>query len=278
MDCPICECENVDLFQRKEDRALLICADCRHVFFNEHPTVEQSAAYYTSVYTGSHDQLDIQASHAEYYRSHAKELADLTTGGSIVDIGCSIPVFLREAEGVFAERIGVDLSQEAHSLGTGWGLRMITPDEFDSLVPVGSLDVLRYSHVLEHLSDPMGVLLANIKKLKHGGLLYITQPNFPVFKFGMSGAALMDNVWPEHLHYFNPLSLARMIERTGLTMFRFLCHGEADTAYGEYASSLDLSYARNQLAALEPLTVVYEPMTEWPIYAGINSGCYARMM
>ena len=42
----------------------------------------------------------------------------------------------------------------------GRRVAVLTPDDFAALIPDGFVDVLRYSHTLEHLIDPVAVLRA----------------------------------------------------------------------------------------------------------------------
>ena len=152
---------------------------------------------------------------------------------------------------------------------------MVTPTEFMRRIDDASLDVLRYSHVLEHLPDPLGALQEHTKKLKPGGLLYITQPNFPVFHAVRTDIDLPDSVWPAHLHFFNPLSLLVMLGRINMDVFRFLTQGEARKGMRSYGNRIDFLTAADRLEWIKEITVDYGMFTGWPFYVGINSGCFA---
>lgn len=277
MPCPICAQPDPVVFGQKEGRTLRICQVCRHIWFEEIPTEEESVSYYKSQYSENHLQEDIQESEAEYYSGHALELRDMIGRPmAIADIGCSIPVFLGEAGPHCRRRIGVDHSGQAHELGKSWGIEMLTPTQFVADVDDASLDVLRYSHVLEHLPDPVGTLRAHAKKLRPGGLLYITQPNLPVFHAIRTDLDLPDSVWPAHLHFFNPLSLLIMLERTNMEVFRFLTHGEARKSMQRYGNHIDFVTASDRLEWINEITVEYGMFTGWPFYVGRNSGCFCR--
>ena len=277
MNCPICASDAAIDFTVKENRTLLICEQCRHVWFEQVPTSEELAAHYSSQYTSLHSQEDLQTSQVDYYRAHALELVDLVGDSmAIADIGCSVPVFLREAAGQSSRRIGVDLSEEAHELGRRWGFEVMSPDDFIASVPDESLDVLRYSHVLEHLPDPLETLTQHVSKLKRGGLLYFCQPNFPVLKAITVDVDLSNSVWPEHLHFFNPLSALEMVRRAGLTAFRFLTHSEERKTMEELSAFVDFITAADRLESIRDITIDYGMFTGWPFYAGSGMGCFAR--
>lgn len=243
------------------------------------PTPDELSAYYASQYTGSHGQEDIQSAQIEYYRSHAMELANALGKSvqtlAIVDVGCSFPVFLEQAKAVgYRRALGVDYSEEAVAYGAKVGVEVLTPEAFAAL-PDHSFDVLRYSHTLEHMIDPRQVLGEQIRKLRPGGLLYVTQPNFPVFKVGQGGD-IKDSVWPTHLHYFNPISLHAIVDHAGADVTRFYTTGDPEGASELYKAYLDIDFARNQCGRLadkgEP---VRGPLNNFPIFAGENSGLFA---
>ena len=176
--CPACDCAAMSPFTESDDRTLLICRDCRHITWAAMPTLAQLTTFYTEQYTGTHQQEAIQADRRAYYRSHAIELA--TAHGApieslaIADVGCSYPVFLHEAaQAGAAVTVGVDWSSDARAFGRQHDIPVITPDEFLALIPDNALDVLRYSHTLEHLVDPRAVLAAHVRKLRPGGLLFL---------------------------------------------------------------------------------------------------------
>lgn len=278
--CPICDCGKRMFFRRKDDRDLVICEECRHVTWAELPTEQQLADYYADQYTEKHGQFDVQAENLSYYADHAKELAGLVKKNvadiAIADIGCSYPTFLQQVVGQGARRVfGVDWSQEARAYGRKVGVPVITPDEFEG-VPDESLDVLRYSHTLEHLPDPRQVVLCQIRKLKHRGLLYITQPNFPVFKLTQSPVDLKDSVWPTHLHYFNPLSLQILLDRVGVKLIRIFTTTAENEAEQIYRPIIDLGYATARLKHMAGLDErARGPLTAYPFFAGENVGIYA---
>lgn len=277
MLCPICNRSQPRTLIIKKGRKLLICQGCRHIWYEQMPTASELSEYYSTEYTELHLQEEKQEASAAYHRNHAEELRGLVGGSmAIADVGSSIPVFLREAKQDCSRRIGVDLSVQAHELGKQWGIEMMTPEGFLQTVPDESLDVLRYSHVLEHLVDPMGTLQRQVSKLKRGALVYITQPNFPVFRAEPASVDLHDSVWPSHLHFFNVLSVLAMLDRAGLRLVRFLTLNDERKSVAEYGPYLDFLTAADRLEPLKEITEGRVAFTGWPFYAGRDLACYAR--
>lgn len=244
MLCPICRYRSTP-FSGGKDK-LGICVNCRHVFWIEMPSVDVIAAHYAQAYTSSHDQLSIQASQREYYANHVVELASYANravkGLRVADIGSSIPIFAECAKLQGADVCGVDWSLDAHAYGADRNVKMFTPEQFEQ--EAGPFDVLRFSHVLEHLLDPVRVLGACASKLSADGVVYITQPNFPVLRIDAE-VELEDAVYPEHLHFFSPLSVFNMIDAAGLKLVRFFSADNVEVRRAKYANAIDLDRARS---------------------------------
>jgi 2-polyprenyl-3-methyl-5-hydroxy-6-metoxy-1,4-benzoquinol methylase len=280
--CPICRNDETQTMHKVADRDLLICSACRHVFWREMPTNEHIREYYATAYTSAHDQINQQENNTEYYREHVEELANLIDKPKqdmlFGDIGCSYPVFLVQAAAAgVGLALGVDWSHEAQEYGLRRGVQVLPPNEFASRVPDGSLDLLRYSHTLEQLIDPVSMLAAHLPKLAPGGLLYVTQPCIPVLRFGPSPAPPHDAGWPNHLHFFSALSVLVLLERQGFVVERIFTVTDEDQAESRYGAALDPEYARSTLAALaDKGEAARGGLNNFPFFAGQNLAVYAR--
>jgi SAM-dependent methyltransferase len=280
MRCTICEIAERDDFFVKESGRLLICRNCRHVSWESMPSDEAAVAFYRGLYTGTHTQDRIQEGGREYYRTHLRELASVAglppKKITLVDYGCSIPVLAHEAvKAPFGRVFGVDWANEAKEYGRDWGVQVLFPPELES-IPDRSVDILRFSHTIEHSIDPPALLRSVLPKMRRGGLIYITQPNFPVFRAQPSPHDLLDTIYPEHLHFFSALSLIEMVSRLNLRVIRFFSHQNEAAVVAKFEEMLDLDYARQRLAAYASKGDPYFPeYANFPYYAGENSVLYA---
>src|SRR5437763_14087759 len=109
--CPLCTTSSDIPVGAVDDRRLLICPECRHVYWEAPTSPEQLRSYYEGQYSAIHRQADIQNDNRQYYRSHFDELRVRLAEGEasrpircVVDFGCSYPVFLEEARALGAER------------------------------------------------------------------------------------------------------------------------------------------------------------------------------
>ena len=281
--CPICRSSETTPFQTVDAREVLICGECRHLFWALFPDDNALERYYTSEYGASHRQQSLQADNIAYYERHLKELLALHGSDDrdcvMVDFGCSYPTFLEVAQRHgFTHLIGVDWDEGARDYGRARGIRMLTPPEFFAELPAGYIDLVRLSHTLECLIDPVRTLKAVAAKLRRTGTVYITQANFPVFAPRACEHRLKDAVWPEHLHFFSPLSLARLAEASGLQITRFFTHQNAAAVLERWGTVADVTYAERMLAPLAELgEKSFGSACNYPLYAGENSALYARV-
>ncbi len=278
--CPICDSPHLADFQQQQ-RALLICAHCRHVFWRDKPDPCELAQYYETLYAGQHNQFDIQASARSSAREHLIELLNVADREAnqtrIADHGCSFPFLLIEAKDFgFRDAIGIDYDQGVRDYGHQNGIRMVCPDDVQDCIPDETIDVLRFSHILEHAPDPLAVLTSLVRKVTPDGLVFITQPNIPVFACEPCSTILKNPVWPEHLHFFSPVSLRILLERAGLHTTRFWTCYEAEAELARYAANVDLAFAAERMRDWASLTSHSSRRADnYPVYAGENSVAFA---
>jgi 2-polyprenyl-3-methyl-5-hydroxy-6-metoxy-1,4-benzoquinol methylase len=281
--CPICRGGKAPvLFDATRPQRLVICPECRHVFWDRVPTPEELQRFYEQEYCESHDQQNIQEKIRVYYREHVEQLLRILGRPReevcLVDYGSSIPTLVREARDLGVGRpIAVEVDRKSWEYAERHGLAIMTPAQYAEQMPAGSVDVIRFSHVLEHLVDPTATVAQAVEKLRPGGILYITQPSFPVLRPRRLDRPLKDSVYPTHLHFFSPISLVKMLSRFPVQIANLITSDRQEEVYAEWAAAIDLEYARKKLADQantgEPTR---GPTANYPIYAGENSAVCAR--
>src|SRR6185437_11195440 len=68
--------------------------------------------------------------------------------------------------------------------------------------------------VIEHVRDPADFLERVRRVLKPGGVVFIATPSIDSWSARLLGRQWMEYK-PEHLFYFNPATLTRLMERSG---------------------------------------------------------------
>jgi SAM-dependent methyltransferase len=139
--------------------------------------------------------------------------------GSVLDVGCGRGVLLR----IFRERgwtaAGTQLSRTAADAARRrYGVDVSVGELPELPFPAGSFDVIAFFHVLEHLDRPEAYLRKAWELLAPGGLLVAEVPNFASPGFRILGTRNFCVDFPNHLVFFTPESLSRLLERCGFSV------------------------------------------------------------
>jgi predicted TPR repeat methyltransferase len=133
----------------------------------------------------------------------------------VVDFGCGSGVLFADARKVAREVIGVDQVLAAAKLlvaRRGYeNVLVLTPEEADSRIQPGSVDIVLAGEVLEHI-EPLDDTLGRFKRwLRPDGELLVTLPTENVvYRLGRRLAG-----FDGHYHHANAASIMAELERCG---------------------------------------------------------------
>jgi 2-polyprenyl-3-methyl-5-hydroxy-6-metoxy-1,4-benzoquinol methylase len=141
--------------------------------------------------------------------------------GRLLDVGCSVGIFLDVARKNGFDVKGVEVSTWASEFARQKGFDVITGGILEAAYPEQSFDVVVLNHVLEHVPKPAEILLEAKRILKEDGLLVIGVPNF-----GSSMAAIKKEKWAslqpdQHIWQFTHESLLRALMKSGFSEVYF---------------------------------------------------------
>lgn len=199
--------------------------------------------------------------------------------GSLLDAGCGEGFLMKEGLGAGFDVFGVDYSSHGlESQNPSLSSRFV---EGDLLNLSGSMGGMRFGsvvakNVLEHVIDPRATLRELKGVLQPGGLLSVVVPNdfSNLHHELLRSGALAKPYWfgpPQHLHYFQFESLARLLEDEGFEVLDslgdypvdlFLLHPETNyyetgKEFGKTAH--EVRYKTVNFLCREG----YEPCAEW---------------
>lgn len=289
--CPICKSKKHTPLQTIKQRTIQLCQQCKHMFWTIFPgTDAELQAYYQQRYAEDYGQIPLQKSNLHYYRTHANYILENTPpDGLIVDFGCAYPVLLRCLKQKVRQikkiqktpgklrLLGIDYDQVAHAYAKRHGIPMITPDLIDTQIDDHSIHFFRASHVLEHLIDPVSFLKRIYPKMAENGLLYMTQPNFPILKKNFSGW-LQDTTYPEHLHFFSAYSIYYLLQSCGFVVETLVSHTEESRMASIYNNQIDMKFIKQKAHVLTEFDCEDGFLTHgrYPYYYGRNSFILSR--
>jgi 2-polyprenyl-3-methyl-5-hydroxy-6-metoxy-1,4-benzoquinol methylase len=208
----LCGSDRVVGRERRSQYQYVQCEVCSLAFVANPPSEDEVLKQYNGG----------ESSKLAYYRmaapADAKSFAALleiaeryAPRGRILDVGCNIGTFVRVARERDWQATGVDVNVDAVEFGRrGGALDLLTLEEFDAR-PDLLFDVIHSSDTVEHFSDPAGAMQAYARRLRPGGLLVLSTPNYD------SRLCKMFQLKPtEHLFLFNQRSLVFLLDCIGL--------------------------------------------------------------
>jgi SAM-dependent methyltransferase len=207
------------------------CDGCGLVYLSPRPTIDELSRMYAENPYYGHDNAGRGAGRLPFYRSRWRRLERLVgRPGRLLGVGClEGGQSLQVAQQLGWQVTGVESSEvlAAHArdelgvdvrVSRAWDLSGMPDGEFDAV----------YSHSLEHVSDPRGMLRQARRCLKPRGVLLVEVPNqFNSLKERMKLALLrapglraerwlhLDPRFGFHVYFFTPRTLRALAEDEG---------------------------------------------------------------
>jgi 2-polyprenyl-3-methyl-5-hydroxy-6-metoxy-1,4-benzoquinol methylase len=207
------------------------------------PSKEEITRFYANeFYSGDYknfndSSLEVQVNDLEFYEGSWGDVADsiqrlsgrTLDGQTILDIGCGWGLFLEYMSRLGMKCYGFDPAPEAvaYASSKGASVKLAGLDKI-AVFDDQRFDVVTLNNVLEHLSDPIGVVSEVLTEvLSPDGLLVIDVPNeFNAFQLAGRDTHGLADWWvapPAHLNYFSNESLSDLLEGEGYDVL----HSEA---------------------------------------------------
>ncbi|MCA9256023.1 MAG: class I SAM-dependent methyltransferase [Phycisphaerales bacterium] len=222
-------CGRTDAFQRDCVRGYQIaqCPGCRLAWTHNarlDPTAFYDAAYF--------EDADAPKGYNDYFamagamrRTNRKRLRHIRRhqpdAASILDVGCGPGHFLHEAASEGFTTQGVEVSPFAAEFARReFGQKVTTgPIDATTLSKVdGAPDVITLWDTIEHLPDPDIAVRRLADRLAPNGLMCVTTGDITSLAARLSGSRWHLYNLPEHLWFFSPDALRRMLESAGLNV------------------------------------------------------------
>ncbi|MBU0637749.1 MAG: class I SAM-dependent methyltransferase [Planctomycetes bacterium] len=149
----------------------------------------------------------------------------LRTGGGLsprrlLDVGCGTGCFLDEARRAGWQVSGIEVSGYAAEQARQRGLAVACAAAEGLRASPQTFDCVTLWDVLEHLRDPQRVLAAAARALRPNGVLALSTGDVTALCARLSGARWHLYNIPEHLFFFSPRALHKMLGRAGFVVGR----------------------------------------------------------
>ena len=233
--CPVCESTSSEYQFVKDGFHFVKCKECHLLYVN--PSLRESAlkAYYEDSKAIDFFQQYIlmptrQVRNQNIFKPRVAFIEQYCSGGRLLDVGCAVGNFLEclkdrpgwEISGVEPNRGAADFVER--ELGIPVAKCLLEETDF----PEATFDVITFWETVEHIQDPIGLLKYCYKLLKKGGVFFVSTPNIAGFEFQVAGKDHFNIAAPNHLNYFSPETMCRLLNRAGFTEIKITTPGKLD--------------------------------------------------
>ena len=247
-DCPICGDAAADARAgiAGPPWSLARCRHCRFIYLRNPPDYETLAQDFSWDKTFTQETERRKAGRSGFERSlkaalsRAKEFArtatrrdklkrlcaDFVRPGRVLDLGCSrgYNAFVLPPGAIpLGIEIAPALAAESQARFGSFGGTVIQASVLKGLASLedSSCSAAIARSYLEHEIRPREVLRDLRRVLRSGAPLILKVPNFSSWLRVLRGAAWSGYRFPDHVNYFTPASLGRLLEESGFRVARF---------------------------------------------------------
>lgn len=224
--CPLCKkiAPNVDLWIETDVGNILRCKKCGLGFLNpkDQKIIENSNSLIYN--TKSYYKLLIQLQHQliRRYKNQVKEISKFVKQkGKLIDIGCSIGIFLDIAKSHGFEPYGYDINTiNLEKAKKFFGINILRNNFLEDQKFDNFFEIATMWDVLEHMRDPVDFLSKLIQKIKPGGFLVVQCPNMDSYEFLKFGKNWNWLTPGDHVQFFTPTTLIKVLTAGGFRPIR----------------------------------------------------------
>lgn len=229
--CPVCGGDDSRLLLTRGPWRLVECAACHLAYLPDVPTGERvetefewNASFarerwerwqrnpFTRIYT-----YTLMLLKPSRERRAVRRIRRTVRGGRLLDIACGDGRFAAVALRAGFDPMGTELSPKMAAKAR-WRLgdeRVLIGRLEDLALAPASFDVITAISFLEHDPQPAKLLGQAFNLLRPGGALFIKVPNYDSLLRRWRGAHWSGYRWPEHVQYFTPDTLGRLVRAAG---------------------------------------------------------------
>ncbi len=204
---------DMDGFQYKK------CETCGLVYQNPRPLFDDLRGRYGSNYFKYEHSNQENFFHLMKLGLHDIGFDDLFQGDvynrTFLDIGCATGLLLKYMKERGWSARGVEICRESAEYGIRkFGLDIFIGTLHEAVFPDDYFDVIHFSHVIEHVPDPKGLLIEVRRIVKEFGHVIITTPNVNGMQARFARTEWRSAI-PDHIYLFSKKTLRRLLQMTG---------------------------------------------------------------
>lgn len=214
--CPVCAGAQAGLYLRKRDLQLVRCEPCGMIYVAPVPAEFASGEYYDQTGAGYYlSPAKLESDYAEVrFQRELRLFRNHCRAGAVLDVGCSSGAFLyhlnRRYPGSYGI-LGTDASGPALDYAQSRGVPTLRGDFLKQDFGGRRFEAVTFWAVLEHLAEPKLFLERAWSLLKPDGWCFVLVPNMHSLATRLLQARYR-YIYPQHLNYFTPDTLSKLVE------------------------------------------------------------------
>jgi 2-polyprenyl-3-methyl-5-hydroxy-6-metoxy-1,4-benzoquinol methylase len=220
MNCYLCH--SVKFFQRpgsvrdNSDLNILECQNCGLVQLSSQEHLKEGHYENSGMHGSDPEPMEVwERNTAEDDQRRFEMLQAMLINQKVLDFGCGNGGFLRRATQLAAEVIGIELEDRVRE---HLSEKIQIFSELGALRGGSCFDLITAFHVVEHLSDPRGILCEFKKYLAPDGRIVIEVPSSSDALLTLYESEPFQHFtyWSQHLYLFNAKTLETLVQQSGL--------------------------------------------------------------
>jgi len=227
--CKFCGNKESNLFLAMEGFAYRKCKKCGLVYQNPRPIFDELKKRYSENYFQY--ELFNQENFFNLMKLGLKDIGfdyfykEGVYGRKFLDIGCATGLLLNYLSKKGWDVIGVEICRESAEYAINkFGLEIFIGTLQDASFPDNYFDVVHLSHLIEHVPDPLSLLIEVRRIIKKDGHVILTTPNVNGFQARVSGSKWRSAI-PDHIFLFSKKTMREILTRTGFRVIKQVSWG-----------------------------------------------------
>ncbi|MCX5847511.1 MAG: class I SAM-dependent methyltransferase [Deltaproteobacteria bacterium] len=208
------------LLSERDGRRIIACDKCGHNHVVPMYTEEELENFYENVYSESTPSF--------LWHEKVENIKRFKKAGKVLDIGCWEGQQLEHFIKTGWKCVGTELNKRAANVAISKGIdvHQISIREFFHQFENEKWDVINVAYILEHIPDPIDLLIKLKGNLENDGIIIVEVPNdFSPFQLAYIAEHNIEPYWitlPDHLNYFDRKGIENLLKRAGFSII----HGE----------------------------------------------------
>ncbi|MDD4940135.1 MAG: class I SAM-dependent methyltransferase [Candidatus Omnitrophica bacterium] len=214
-------------FNFKQPHKMYKCRFCESMFLHPLPDAGTIREFYCEEYFRNHNIQYLKGLDGNSIESRIRlaqesvkyEIHPFKRTGKLLEVGCASGFFLKAAERLGWETMGIEISEFACLFASQrLGLNVMNSRLEDAGLPKNHFDVIVMFMVLEHFPDPVRILQIAKESLKTGGIMIIKIPNYRCVESVIFKSKWHQLSFPYHLYIFSPASMKFLADKLNLSI------------------------------------------------------------